>query len=120
MMINYSDKGIFPDSFQANHLHNSYSFSNELGTLIGFIVNLLASKLAGSQFIDLSLTLTNIYRPVYISSMVNPFLLHLQAKSDKKEMFYFLSLICLFSLLTSLAGVLIELLHNCMFSRPVT
>lgn len=105
-MINYSDKGIFSDSFQENQLHNSYSFINELGTLIWFIVNLLASKLAGSQFMDLSLTLTNIYQLIYISSMVNPFLLHVQEKSDKKEMFYFLSLICLFSSLTSLAGVL--------------
>lgn len=39
-------KYTFPDSFQAYQLHNSYSFINELGTLIEFIVKFLASQLA--------------------------------------------------------------------------
>lgn len=39
-------KYTFPDSFQPCRLHNSYSFINELGALIKFIVKFLASQLA--------------------------------------------------------------------------
>lgn len=91
-------KCVFLACVQAYQVHNSDSFFNELGKLITFILKLLLSEFAGSQFMLLSSPLRNIYQLISTSSVFNPFLLHLQEKSlcknkSKDERFYFLSLI---------------------------